>query len=158
MDLKPPAVANSDRPPRRRTQAAASQWAVRLAYLVVFAVNVQCALSFALDPQSFVGAYELQKAGSAGLAAVQGIGVAFLMWNCTYPAVIASPKRFFALAVVVLVQQTVGLVGETAILLQLPAGYETLAASVVRFIQFDAFGLALMGVAFAWMTAANRRR
>ncbi|WP_251230975.1 hypothetical protein [Adlercreutzia aquisgranensis] len=156
MDSKLTASDNG-RPPRRRSQAAASQWAVRLAYLLVFAVNVQCALSFAADPQSFVGAYQLQGAGSAGLAAVQGIGVAFLMWNCTYPAVIASPKRFFSLAVVVLVQQAVGLVGETVILLQLPAGYDVLTASVVRFIQFDAFGLVLMGTAFAWMAATNRR-
>lgn len=30
----------------------------------------------------------------AGAAAVQGLGVAFLMWNATYPAVIVSPRAF----------------------------------------------------------------
>ena len=131
-------------------------WAVRVCFAFVFVVNVQCALGFALTPEAYLGAYEL--AGVPGRVAAQGIGVAFLMWNCTYPAVIASPKRFFSLAVVVLVQQAVGLAGETAILAQLPAGYDVLAASVVRFIQFDAFGLVLMGTAFAWMAATNRRR
>lgn len=149
-------TADSAQPPLR-TQAKAAQWAVRLAYLVVFVVNVQCALSFAVNPAGFVGAYQLEGAGAAGLAAVQGIGVAFLMWNCTYPPVIANPSRFFPLAAVVLVQQVVGLVGETVILTQLPAGYETLAASVVRFIGFDAFGLVIMGLAFAWMAAMRKK-
>lgn len=139
-----------------RPQAKAAQWAVRLTYLAVFVVNVQCALSFAVNPDGFAGAYQLENAGVAGLAAVQGIGVAFLMWNCTYPAVIASPARFLPLAAVVLVQQAVGLVGETIILFQLPDGYEVLASSVERFILFDGFGLIIMGLAFAWMLATRR--
>lgn len=48
-----------------------------------------------------------------GAAAVQGLGIAFLMWNATYPAVIASPLRFRAVAVIVLVQQAIGLAGES---------------------------------------------
>lgn len=142
---------------RLRSQAKAAQWAVRLAYLTVFVVNVQCALGFALHPEGYVGAYQLQGAGASGIAAVQGVGIAFLMWNCTYPAVIANPRRFLPLAVVVLVQQVVGLVGETAIFFQLPAGYDVLAASVRQFIAFDAFGLVIMGLSFAWMAATRRK-
>ena len=56
-----------------------------------------------------------------------------------------------ALYVVVLVQQAIGLVGETAILLGLPGGHEVLAASILRFIAFDAAGLVLMAAAFAWL-------
>ena len=115
----------------------------------MFALNVQCALQFVLWPEAFAGAYELS--GVAGEAAVRGLGVAFLMWNATYPAVIASPRRFRALYVVVLVQQAIGLVGETAILLGLPGGHEVLAASILRFIAFDAVGLVLMAAAFAWL-------
>ena len=56
-----------------------------------------------------------------------------------------------ALYVVVLVQQAIGLVGETAILLGLPGGHKMLAASILRFIAFDAAGLVLMAAAFAWL-------
>lgn len=130
--------------------------AARIAVAIVFALNVQCALQFVLWPDAFARAYELS--GTAGEAAVRGLGVAFLMWNATYPAVIASPRRFQALYAVVLVQQTIGLVGETAILLGLPAGHEVLAASILRFIAFDAGGLALIAAAFAWMLIRGRSR
>lgn len=128
--------------------------AARIAVAIVFAWNVQSALQFVLRPDAFAGAYELS--GVAGEAAVRGLGVAFLMWNATYPAVIASPRRFQALYAVVLVQQAIGLVGETAILLGLPAGHEVLATSILRFIAFDAGGLALMAAAFAWMLIRGR--
>ena len=130
--------------------------AARIAVAIVFALNVQCALQFVLRPDVFAGAYELS--GTAGEAAVRGLGVAFLMWNATYPAVIASPRRFQALYAVVLAQQTIGLVGETAILLGLPGGHEVLAASILRFIAFDAAGLVLMAAAFAWMLIRGRSR
>lgn len=129
--------------------------AARIAVAIVFLLNVQCALQFALWPAAFAGAYELS--GVAGEAAVRGLGVAFLMWNVTYPAVIASPRRFRALYVVVLAQQAIGLAGESAILLSLPAGHDVLAASILRFIAFDAAGLALMAAAFVWLTASARR-
>ena len=129
--------------------------AARVAVALVFALNVQCAVSFVLWPEAFVGGFELE--GVPGAAAVRGLGVAFLMWNATYPAVIASPRRFRALFVVVLVQQAVGLAGESWILLSLPAGHAVLAAAIIRFIVFDAAGLVLMTAAFAWLALADRR-
>ncbi|BAK43585.1 hypothetical protein [Eggerthella sp. YY7918] len=139
--------------PARGMQAAT--WGVRAAFAIVFVANVQCAVSFVLWPAAYAPAYEL--AGATGSAAVQGIGVAFLMWNATYPAVIASPRRFRALAVVVLVQQVIGLVGESFIRATLPAGHAVLAASIDRFIAFDGVGLVLMAAAFAWLVAVERR-
>lgn len=136
---------------------ACSVWAVRVAYAVVFLLNVQCALQFVCAPGAFAGAYELGGAGAAGEMAVRGLGVAFLMWNVTYPAVIVRPQRFRALAVVVLVQQVVGLVGECAILASVPAGHAVLAGSIVRFIVFDAVGLVLMSAAYGWMRACALR-
>lgn len=130
--------------------------AARVAVAIVFALNVQCALQFVLWPEAFAGAYELS--GVAGEAAVRGLGVAFLMWNATYPAVIANPRRFQTLYAVVLAQQAIGLVGETGILLGLPAGHDVLAASILRFIAFDAGGLVLMAAAFAWMLIRKRSR
>ena len=123
--------------------------AARIAVALVFALNVQCAVSFVLWPGAYAGGFELE--GVPGAAAVRGLGVAFLMWNATYPAVIANPRRFRALYAVVLVQQAVGLAGESWILLSLPA-----AASIVRFIAFDAAGLVLMAAAFAWLALADR--
>lgn len=131
-----------------------AKWLVRVTFAVVFAINVQCALQFVLWPADYSAAYELS--GVAGEAAVRGIGIAFLMWNVTYPAVIANPERFQALGWVVLVQQLVGLVGESCLLLMLPAGHDVLASSVLRFVAFDGAGLVLMGIAWGLALATRR--
>jgi len=133
----------------------AATWFARIAFAAVFVVNVQCALSFVLTPADFAGAYELE--GVAGEAAVQGIGIAFLMWNATYPAFIAAPQRFCVLGWVILAQQAIGLVGESLLLANLPAGHGVLAASIMRFVVFDGAGLVLMGIAFACLHIARRR-
>ena len=110
---------------RQSRCVAIAAWAVRLCFAFVFAANVQCALGFALMPEAYMGAYEL--AGASGRVATQGIGVAFLMWNCTYPLVIWQPWRHRVLAVVVLIQQVVGLVGESLNRDTLPEGHDLLA-------------------------------
>ena len=94
--MNQPADTN-DLPVRVRRAA----WLARAAFLLVFAINVQCAASFVLWPDVYAPSFEV--AGVPGAAAVQGLGIAFLMWNATYPAVIASPLRFRAVAVIVLV-------------------------------------------------------
>lgn len=129
-------------------------WFARVAFAAVFALNVMCALQFVIDPGSYAGAYELE--GVAGEAAVRGIGIAFLMWNATYPAFIAAPSRFRVLGWVILAQQAIGLVGESLLLCNLPAGHDVLAGSVMRFIAFDGAGLVLMGVAFALLVVRSR--
>ena len=115
---------------------------VRVAYALVFAVNVQCAISFVVAPSAFAGAYELS--GAAGEAAVRGLGIAFLMWNATYPAFMARPLKFKVLGWVIIAQQAIGLLGETGLLHSLPPGHEQLASSIMRFIVFDATGLVIM--------------
>lgn len=130
-------------------------WFARVAFCLVFLINVQCALQFVLWPQQFAGAYELS--GVAGSAAVAGMGVAFLMWNVTYPAFIFDPVRFGILGPVVLVQQAVGLAGESWILWGLPAGHEQLASAILRFIAFDGAGLALMLAAFLVLRHAMKQ-
>ena len=142
-------------PTRSDAGVRAAIWACRAAFALVFAVNVHCALSFAVDPASYTGGFELT--GVAGEAATRGIGVAFLMWNCTYPLVIWRPARHRALAGVVLAQQVVGLAGETAILAGLPADHAALAGGIMRFVAFDGFGLIVMAAAFAWLLLAERR-
>lgn len=135
--------ASPQKVPRRVTAAT---WVVRLCFAFVFVANVQCALGFALAPEAYMGAYEL--GGVPGRVATQDIGIAFLMWNCTYPLVIWRPERHRALASVVLAQQVVGLVGESLIRATLPFGHDLLASSIDLFITFDALGLLLMGISW----------
>lgn len=130
------------------------EWTARLAVLLVFVLNVQCALQFLLAPAKFAGAYELS--GPAGEAAVAGLGVAFLMWNATYPPVIFAPARNRKLFLVVLVQQLIGVLGETVILMRLPEGHGQLASSILRFIAFDGGGLVLMAAAYFLLRRAAR--
>lgn len=122
-------------------------WLARLAVGAVFALNVSCALSFLLRPQRYVAGLEMS--GVPGRVLVQGLGILFLMWNATYPPVIAFPDRYRWLFAVVLVQQVIGLVGETWLWYSLPQGHAGLRATGLRFIAFDAAGLILMGAAFA---------
>ncbi|MDR1088293.1 MAG: hypothetical protein LBL23_03360 [Coriobacteriales bacterium] len=121
-------------------------WTTRLLLLLVFGANVYCAGLFLLFPENYLSAYELTGAG--GRAAIQGIGVAFLMWNTTYPLLIVHPDRYRALFLIVLIQQAVGIIGESCILLTLPDGYEALAESLTRFIVFDTGGLVVLLLGF----------
>ena len=115
------------------------KWVVRVCFALVFAVNVQCALSYVLDPLAYVGGFELE--GVAGEVAVRGLGVAFLMWNATYPAFICSPERCRCLGWVIIAQQAIGLIGESVILSGIGASHVLLRSSIERFIAFDAAGL-----------------
>lgn len=138
-------------------RAVLALWACRVCFAFVFAVNIQCAFSYIFMPEAFVGGFQLS--GVEGMVAVQGIGVAFLMWNATYPAFIVSPPRFRVLGVVVLCQQVIGLIGESAIYLGLPEfGYAQLAHSIERFIVFDAVGLVLMTASFIALCLITRNR
>ena len=132
----------------------AATWFARVAFAAVFVVNVHCALSFALFPADFASAYELS--GVAGETAVRGTGIAFLMWNATYPAFIVAPRRFRVLGWVILAQQAIGLIGESLLLAGLPVGHDALAASITRFAVFDGVGLVLMGVAFACLLIVDK--
>lgn len=131
-------------------------WACRVCFALVFIVNIQCALSYVVMPESFTGGFQLS--GIPGVVAVQGIGVAFLTWNATYPVFIVSPLRFKTLGIVVVIQQIIGLVGESVILLDLPSmGYAQLAESISRFILFDALGLVIMAASLAFLFFVLKR-
>lgn len=132
-----------------------SLWFARLAVTTVFALNLSCALYFILRPQDYAGGFEVS--GVAGEAIVRGYGILFLMWNATYPLVILQPQHQRALFAVVLVQQAIGVLGESWMWLALPPGHAALSATGLRFILFDGGGLILMGAAFLWVWMAQRR-
>lgn len=126
-------------------------WAARITVAIVFFLNIMCAIQFIAWPESYAPAYGLPSTPEAA-AIVAGLGVAFLMWNVTYPAVIVNPLRFRALHVVVLAQQAVGLVGESLIWLKLAGQHLAgglMSAGIMRFIVFDGAGLAVMLAGFA---------
>ena len=122
-------------------------WISRVLVATVFLVNVQCAVQFIIWPDAYTAAYQVE--GASAEVMVRTVGICFLMWNATYPPVIAHPTRYRVLFGVVIAQQLVGLIGESALLLTLEPGLEVLASSIMRFIAFDAAGLVLLVIAFA---------
>jgi len=114
--------------------------------LTVFILNVQCALQFIFLPYNFMWAYELD--GVSGRVALQGIGVAFLMWNVTYPIVIFNPAKYMMVYGIVLIQQLVGFVGESYLLTTIPLEHYILRESIIRFIVFDGAGFVMMVIPF----------
>ncbi|UCF60477.1 MAG: hypothetical protein JSV37_12030 [Anaerolineaceae bacterium] len=123
-------------------------WLARFVVGVVFVINVSCALAFLSQPERYVPGFELT--GVQGRIIVQAIGILFLMWNATYPLVVIHPDRYRTLFAIVLVQQTIGVLGETWLLTTLPAGHPALWATGVRFIVFDGLGLIAMAIVF-WL-------
>ncbi|MCX7683514.1 MAG: hypothetical protein N2508_16350 [Anaerolineae bacterium] len=134
---------------------SAALWTTRLVLAVVFFWNVSCALAFIVDPAAYVAGFEL--AGVAGEVLVRGMGILFLMWNATYPLAIWHPGRYRHLLLIVMVQQLIGVVGETWMWLTLPPGHDALALTGQRFILFDALGLALMVIALVFMAIFKPR-
>jgi hypothetical protein len=124
----------------------AAPWVARALVAVVFAVNVQCALQFAVRPAAYAPAYQVE--GPGALVFVQTVGILFLMWNVAYLPVIANPSRHRACFAVIVAQQAIGLTGESLVRAQMDANLSMLSASVARFIAFDAAGLVLLAAAF----------
>jgi hypothetical protein len=129
-------------------------WFARIAVGLVFALNVSCAISFLLHPEGYAGGFEVS--GVPGKAVVEGFGILFLMWNVTYPPVLIHPQAQKTLFAVILVQQAIGVAGETWMALTLPAGHAALLQTGERFILFDAGGLVVMGIAFLLLFRRNR--
>lgn len=121
-------------------------WFARIVVGIVFVVNVWCALVFIFDPATYVAGFELSNV--PGRIVVQSFGILFLMWNATYPPVLFDPLGQRTMFAVVLVQQAIGVMGETWLALTLPAGYSTLMTTGLRFMVFDGLGLMLLILAF----------
>jgi hypothetical protein len=125
-----------------------SPWLIRLVVGAVFFFNVTCALAFVIHPDRYAPAFEVS--GVPGRVLVRGIGILFLMWNATYPPVLVRPCRNRILFAVILVQQAIGVAGETWMWATLPPGHAALWATGLRFIAFDGAGLVGMGLVF-WL-------
>ena len=121
-------------------------WTARLFIGMVTALNLQAAFLFIVSPGKFVQAYELS--GTAGEAAVRGVGVLFLMWNVPYLFALQNPIRYRLALYLSLLMQFIGLIGESYILSTLSAGHVILRNSIFRFIVFDGAGLLFLITAY----------
>ncbi len=122
----------------------------RIVVGMVFVTNVWCALAFIVDPETFADSFELS--GLPGRVVIQSFGILFLMWNATYPIVLLDPITHRALFRIVIFQQAIGVIGETWLILTLPAGHPALWATGLRFIVFDGLGLVAMGIAYLMLS------
>ena len=91
--------------------------------------------------------------GLPGAMLVRAMGILFAMWNVPYAVALWHPRRHRTSLIEALVMQSIGLVGETALWLTLPAGHALLRSSAWRFMLFDGAGLVLLALAL-WL--ANR--
>lgn len=121
-------------------------WIARLFIGIVTAWNLQAAFIFIISPSRFVQAYELS--GTAGEAAVRGVGVLFLMWNMPYLFALQNPIRYRLALYLSLLMQFIGLIGESYILSTLSLEHVILRNSVFRFIAFDGAGLLFLVTAY----------
>lgn len=117
----------------------------RIAIAPVFLWNVQCAAAFLLWPDLYTGGFELT--GAPGAAAVQGMGILFLMWNIPYAVALWHPLRRRVSLYEAAAMQAVGLVGESLLWMGLAPEHAILRGSILRFILFDGAGLVLLLVA-----------
>jgi hypothetical protein len=134
-------------------EGALRVWLARAVVASVFVANVSCAIAFIVQPERYAPGFELS--GLPGQVLIQALGILFLMWNATYPPVVLRPESNKTLFGVILVQQAIGLAGETWIWLRLPPGHDALWRTGLRFMIFDGLGLALMGAAYGLLWTAR---
>lgn len=120
----------------------------RVLIFLVLAMNLQCALTYILNPFPYVAPFELS--GEPGQAAVVGIGILFIMWQVPYVFALIHPLRNHRSLLEAVIMQAIGLLGESLLFRSIPLTHTTLRASILRFIIFDAGGLLLLLAAAAF--------
>lgn len=128
-------------------------WLARLLIGWVFFFNLQCSVVFLWSPQLYVSSFELS--GPAGEGMLRGLGLLFLMWNVPYAVALWNPARRQVSLYEAVAMQTIGLLGETALLLTFSSGHAAMRDSLSRFILFDGAGLAALLVA-AWLVLQKK--
>jgi hypothetical protein len=118
----------------------------RVALSAVLLANLSAAIPYLARPAGYAAAFELS--GAPGEVAVRGLGLLFLMWAVPFIPAIVHPVKYRIAFACVLAMQVIGLLGETLMLLGLPAGHDALRATGLRFIAFDGAGLGLLLLAY----------
>jgi hypothetical protein len=128
-------------------------WLSRLLIGSVLFFNVECALMFIIKPEAFTWGFELN--GETGEAMIRGLGVLFLMWNVPYVFAVWNPIKFRISLYEAILMQSIGVFGESLILVSLSGYHPTVQSTIFRFIAFDAFGLLALILA-GWITHQRR--
>jgi len=123
--------------------------------LVTF-FNLQCAFYFLFRPADYAPGFELS--GVPGSSIIQGMGLLFLMWNIPYLFALINPLKYKVSLIEAVIMQTVGVFGETVLLLVLKGEHPLIKASVLRFIIFDGAGLVLLLLALFLILRFKRTR
>ena len=121
-------------------------WIARGFIFIVLFLNLQAAFLFGFYPHRFSPSFELQ--GLVGATVIKAIAVLFFMWNIPYIFACVNPVRFKTSLLEAIFMQASGVIGESIILLQLPASLPVLQQSIQRFILFDTSGLVALLLAF----------
>ncbi len=127
----------------------------RVMLLMVLVSNLSAAIPYVVRPADYAAAFELS--GVPGQVAVRGFGLLFLMWAVPFVPAILHPVRHRVALACVLAMQVIGLVGESLMLIGLPAGHDALRATGLRFIAFDGAGLILLLLAYRLSRMAASR-
>lgn len=129
-------------------------WIARGLILVVTLWNIQCALVFIFKPVNFISSFNLS--GVVGATVVRSIGLLFLMWNIPYLFALIHPIRWQICLWVAVIQQFLGVAGETWIRSLIPLE-PVLRSTIFRFIIFDAAGLFLLMAALVIINIQTRK-
>lgn len=106
---------------------------------IVLFFNLHCAVLFIFQVERFTSSFEV--AGVPGNSLLRGMGILFLMWNIPYGFALWNPIQNRTSHIEAVIMQTLGLLGESILLITLPPGHELLTATASRFIVFDGAGL-----------------
>ena len=131
----------------------------RLLIALVLILNLYAALGFFFSPQAFTAAYEL--VGAPGEAAVAGFGLFFAMWQVPYLVALINPLQHKVSLLEAFAMQSLGVIGETFILLRIPAIHTILRSGIARFVIFDLAGLVLLAVSLLivnWIIPENESK
>ena len=119
---------------------------IRLLIAIVLIWNVQCAITFLLQPHLYAPGFQLSQ-DLIGITVIRSLGLLFLMWNVPYLFAFVHPLRWKILPLVILVQQFTAVIGELWILSTLSSETQILN-SIRKFVYFDFGGLILLSLAF----------
>lgn len=118
----------------------------RLLIGLVLISNVEAGIEFFFSPARFAGSFEVP--AFPGEIAVAGTGLLFLMWNVPYFFATVNPFKFKISLYEAVIMQSLGLLGETVLLLRIsPVTHLLLRTSITRFIVFDGVGLVFLLIA-----------
>jgi hypothetical protein len=123
-------------------------WIPRSLIGLVLFFNLESALVFLWNPQVYVAGFGVQ--GAVGNVIVRSIGLLFVMWNVPYLVAFLHPIKHRVSLIESIAMQSIGLLGETVLLLTLAPGLLEINNTLSRFIWFDSGGLLCLGIAL-WL-------